>query len=176
MRVAGRRGARPRRSPPIERPALRRGSRERSAACGLALAVVAYVPLLLTQPGRVGADTKAYLYLDPARLLGRAMSMWDPNVGLGTVTHQNIGYLWPMGPCYWLSSASACPTGWPSGCGSGRSCSSAGAGVRYLLRTLRLAGPGVVAATFAYALTPYIARPWRPALGHPAAVRRRCPG
>ena len=28
--------------------------------------------------------------------------MWDPNIGMGTVTHQNIGYLWPMGPFYWL--------------------------------------------------------------------------
>ena len=28
--------------------------------------------------------------------------MWDPNIGLGTVTHQNIGYLFPMGPYYWL--------------------------------------------------------------------------
>jgi hypothetical protein len=29
-------------------------------------AVLAYVPLLLTQPGQVGADTKTYLYLDPS--------------------------------------------------------------------------------------------------------------
>ena len=30
------------------------------------LALIAYVPLLLTAPGRVAADTKTYLYLDPA--------------------------------------------------------------------------------------------------------------
>ncbi len=29
-------------------------------------------------------------------------SMWDPNIGMGTVTHQNIGYLFPMGPYYWV--------------------------------------------------------------------------
>jgi hypothetical protein len=56
-----------------------------------ALAGVCYVPLLFTAPGQVGADTKTYLYEDPGRLLSRAASMWDPNVGLGTVTHQNIG-------------------------------------------------------------------------------------
>ena len=28
--------------------------------------------------------------------------MWDPNVGMGTVTHQTIGYLFPMGPYYWV--------------------------------------------------------------------------
>ena len=67
-----------------------------------ALAAVCYVPLLLTHRGQVGADTKSYLTIDPGRLLERAWSMWDPNIGLGTVTHQNIGYLWPMGPWYWV--------------------------------------------------------------------------
>ena len=57
----------------------------------LALAVAIYLPLLLTAPGRVGADTKTYLYLDPSRLLSRAWQMWDPDVGLGTVSHQTIG-------------------------------------------------------------------------------------
>ena len=75
------------------------------------LAAICYVPLLFTAPGEVGADTKTYLYLDPGRLLSRAPSMWDPNIGLGTVTHQNIGYLFPMGPYYWLVGRhSACPT------------------------------------------------------------------
>ena len=68
----------------------------------LILAVGVYVPLLLTARGRVVADTKQYLYLDPGRLLDRAPSMWDPNIGLGTVTHQNIGYLFPMGPWFWV--------------------------------------------------------------------------
>src|SRR2546430_12877684 len=66
------------------------------------LALLAYVPVLLTKPGKVVADTKTYLYLDPGRLLERAASMWDPNIGMGTVTHQNIGYLFPMGPYYWV--------------------------------------------------------------------------
>ena len=68
----------------------------------LALAAIAYGPLLLTAPGRISADTKTYLYLDPGTLLSRAWSMWDPNIGLGTVTHQNLGYLFPLGPYYWL--------------------------------------------------------------------------
>src|SRR6478736_1326878 len=73
------------------------------------LVLVAYVPLLLTKPGKVGADTKTYLYLDPGRLLSRAAYMWDPNIGFGTITHQNIGYLWPMGPYYWLMDAIGVP-------------------------------------------------------------------
>ena len=39
------------------------------------LAALAYVPVLLTKPGKVVADTKSYLYLDPGRLLDRAVSM-----------------------------------------------------------------------------------------------------
>ncbi|MBS1838823.1 MAG: DUF3367 domain-containing protein, partial [Actinobacteria bacterium] len=78
--------------PPVPVP------RRRPSIGAVLLVAVAYVPLLLTKPGRIGADTKTYLYLDPGRLLSRAVSMWDPNIGLGTITHQNIGYLWPMGP------------------------------------------------------------------------------
>src|SRR4051812_24382086 len=63
-------------------------------------ALLAYVPLLLTHPGMIGADTKTYLYLDPAKLLSDAPYVWDSQIGLGTVTHQNIGYLFPMGPFY----------------------------------------------------------------------------
>src|SRR5690606_33976779 len=65
-------------------------------------AALCYLPLLLTRPGWISADTKSYLYIDPARLLSRAWSMWDPQVGLGTVSHQTIGYLWPMGPWFWF--------------------------------------------------------------------------
>ena len=41
-----------------------------------AFAVLTYVPLLLSAPGKVVADTKSYLYLDPGRLLASASSMW----------------------------------------------------------------------------------------------------
>ena len=72
----------------------------RDAVQRLVLTVVAYVPLLLNDVGRVAADTKGYLYLDPGRLLARAPYMWQPEVAMGTVTHQNIGYLWPVGPFF----------------------------------------------------------------------------
>jgi arabinofuranan 3-O-arabinosyltransferase len=122
----------------------------------LGLAAVAYVPLLLTQPGWVSADTKTYLYLDPARLLGRAWSMWDPSVGMGTVTHQTIGYLWPMGPFYWLADAVGIPDWAAQRLWWGTIVFAAGAGVAYLLRTLGWRGSGLVVATFVYALSPYL--------------------
>lgn len=122
----------------------------------LVLAAVAYLPLLLTRPGWVSADTKTYLYLDPSRLLSRAWSMWDPAVGLGTVTHQTIGFLWPMGPFYWLGEAVGLPDWVTQRLWWGSIIFVAGAGVAYLLRTLGWRGPAITAATFTYALSPYL--------------------
>ena len=66
------------------------------------LLVVTVAPLAIGGRGRLNADTKQYLYLDPGQLIQRARNLWDPVVGGGSVTHQTIGYLWPMGPYYWL--------------------------------------------------------------------------
>ena len=79
--------------------------RSRSTASNVArygfVAALAYVPLLLSHRGKVSADSKQYLFLDPARLLERAPYLWHSEVHLGTVTHQNIGYLFPAGPFFW---------------------------------------------------------------------------
>ncbi|MCZ7629559.1 MAG: DUF3367 domain-containing protein [Microthrixaceae bacterium] len=122
----------------------------------MALAVVSYVPLLFTAPGVVGADTKTYLYLDPSRLLSRAPWMWDTHIGLGTVTHQNIGYLWPMGPWYWFFDTLGAPDWVAQRLWLATIVFAAGMGVRFMLRELRWVGPGVTVASFAYALSPYL--------------------
>lgn len=122
----------------------------------LLVVAVAYVPLLLTAPGRIGADTKTYLYLDPGRLLSRAVSMWDPNIGLGTITHQNIGYLWPMGPYYWVMQAVGIPDWVAQRLWLGTIICAAGLGVRFMLRELRWVSAGVTVASFSYALSPYL--------------------
>lgn len=120
------------------------------------LALTVFVPLLLTKPGRVGADTKSYLYLDPGRMLARATSMWDPNIGMGTVTHQNVGYLWPIGPYYWLADAVGLPDWVAQRIWLGSIMVLAGIGVRFMLKAMGQIGPHVTAATFCYALTPYV--------------------
>ncbi len=119
------------------------------------LAALAYVPLLLMKPGRVVADTKTYLYLDPGRLLERAVSMWDPNIGMGTVTHQNIGYLFPMGPYYWVLHLVGVPAWVSQRLWLGSILFGAALGVLFLMRTLRVRGPGAVVATVLFMLTPY---------------------
>ena len=121
------------------------------------LALIAYVPLLLTAPGRVAADTKTYLYLDPSRLLSRAWSMWDPNIGLGTVTHQTIGYLWPMGPWFWAFDSIGVADWVAQRLWVATVMFAAGAGVVYLLRTLGIRHtPSLLAAALVYELSPYV--------------------
>ena len=66
------------------------------------LAFIAYVPALLTKPGRIPTDTKLYLYLDPGRLIADAPFTWDTRQFGGWVPHQTIAYLWPQGPFYWF--------------------------------------------------------------------------
>jgi len=130
---------------------------------------LAYVPLLFNDPGRLAADTKAYLYLDPGRLMERATSMWQPEVAMGTVTHQNIGYLWPMGPYYWLADVVGMPDWLAQRLWLGTVLAAAGLGVQWLLRTLgwgvdRQGGwlktnglqGGILVASLAYMLSPYI--------------------
>src|SRR5262245_871827 len=134
----------------------------------LLLGLVTYVPLLLTQPGTVGADTKTYLYLDPGRLLRDAAFLWDPGVGLGGVTHQVIGYLWPMGPFYWFFDAIGVPDWAAQRLWLASLLFAAGCGVLYLLRTLGWPERdedgsrqswwdlGMLVAALAYALSPYV--------------------
>jgi hypothetical protein len=130
--------------------------RLRRASPLLAFAGLCYLPLLATARGFVVADTKSYLYIDPDRLLSRAWSMWDPHVGMGTVTHQNIGFLWPMGPYFWAMEHLGAPDWVAQRLWLGSILFVAGLGVRFLLRTFGWRGPAVGAAMCAYGLTPYL--------------------
>ncbi|HUO49324.1 MAG TPA: alpha-(1-_3)-arabinofuranosyltransferase family protein [Acidimicrobiales bacterium] len=125
-------------------------------AAYLLLAVLAYVPVLLTKPGVVSDDTKTYLYLDPGKWLRSATSMWDPSVALGSVTHQKIGYLLPMGPYYWATAALHVPTWVAQRLWLGTILFAAAAGTAHLCTRLGVHGPARVVAGTAYAFTPYV--------------------
>src|SRR5262245_32404090 len=93
--------------PPSPRPGLGRAirwlkRRRAQVAEVVVLALLAYVPFLAS-PGSLSSDSKQYLYLDPSRFLARAAYMWDDRVGAGTVSHQHIGYWFPMGPWFWAA-------------------------------------------------------------------------
>ena len=62
--------------------------------------------------------------------------MWDPDTAMGTVTHQEIGYLLPMGPYYALLHGLGVPTWVAQRLWTGSLLFLAGAGVLFLLRTL----------------------------------------
>ena len=147
----------------VDSPSSTRGAAEPTrtnpsmteAAGYAALAAIAYIPMLFTAPGKVIADTKSYLYLDPSRLLERAPSMWDPSIGLGTVTHQNIGYLLPMGPYYWLTNTLGVPAWVAQRLWFGTVLFAAALGMLFLFRTLHARGPGATAAALVFMLSPY---------------------
>ncbi len=121
----------------------------------LALALLSYVPFLLSSPGQVSADTKAYLYLDPGRLLDRAPYLWDAHVGAGTVPHQNIGYLFPMGPYYRLMDLVGVPDWIAQRLWLGTITFVAVLGARWLLSMLGAGRVGALAGAVVYMLTPY---------------------
>ncbi|CAB4921056.1 MAG: DUF3367 domain-containing protein [Actinobacteria bacterium] len=131
-------------------------ARVRRSWLGLTLAFLAYVPLLLSSPGKISADTKAYLYLDPGRLLDRAWLMWNTNVNAGTVVHQNIGYMFPLGPYYWFMRFIGVPTWIAERLMFGTILFAAGYGAVWMLRRLGLRGPGVAVGGFVYMLSPYV--------------------
>ena len=120
------------------------------------IGVVAYVPLLLTSPGSISADTKAYLYLDSGQLLERAPYMWNTHINGGTVTHQNIGYLFPLGPWYWLFERLGISTVIAQRLWFGTLLFLAGAGTWWLLRKFNLKSIAAFSGAFVYMLSPYI--------------------
>lgn len=120
------------------------------------IGVIAYVPLLLTSRGSISADTKAYLYLNPQQLLERAPFMWDSHINAGTVTHQNIGYLFPLGPWYWLFDRFGISTVIAQRLWFGTLLFLAGAGTWWLLRKFNLRSLAAFAGAFIYMLSPYM--------------------
>jgi arabinofuranan 3-O-arabinosyltransferase len=88
--------------PPAQAVDERVRSRIRLLAFSLLLMVLPFV----TAPGRIIADTKLDLAVNPAAFLAHALTLWDPRE-FGLLQQQAAGYLFPMGPFFWLGRLAA---------------------------------------------------------------------
>ncbi|PAT14486.1 hypothetical protein CKJ84_08305, partial [Corynebacterium sp. NML 120412] len=71
--------------------------------------VLLALTVLLQPPGRVAADTKLDLSVDPARFLARATHAYTDEFPLGQVQNQAYGYLFPQGPFFLLTHFAGVP-------------------------------------------------------------------
>lgn len=126
-------------------------TRIRLLACCVLLTAVAFVQ----DPGLVVADTKLDLVLDPGRFLARAVDLWDPASAFGQLQNQAYGYLWPMGPFFWLGALLDLP-GWVvQRLWWALLLCTAFVGTAKLVRALGVRSDlAVLTAAFAYALSP----------------------
>lgn len=128
-----------------------------STAAGPAvLALLAYVPSLTARPGKMPADTKLYLYLDPGRLIGDAPFTFDGRQFAGWVPHQTISYLWPSGPWYWVLEQIGVPDWIAHRLWIATVLFIAGLGAWWVARTFGLGLGGALAAASVYQLSPYV--------------------
>ena len=81
--------------------------------------------------------------------------MWDPHVAAGTVPHQQIGYLFPMGPYYWVIDRVGVPDWVAQRLWLGTISLAAALGARWLFRMLGTGRAGALAGALVYMLTPY---------------------
>lgn len=120
------------------------------------LAVLAYLPALLAAPGRMPADSKLYLYLDPAGFLGDAAGTFDPGQFAGWVPHQHVSYLWPAGPWFWLFETVGVPDWIAHRLWIGSLMLAAGLGVRWCARLLGLGAAAALTAALVYQVSLYV--------------------
>ncbi len=130
--------------------------RHSTAASVALLALLAYVPALASSPGRMPADTKLFLYFDPARLLGRAASTFEPDQFAGWVPHQQITYLWPSGPWFLLFDTVGVPDWLAHRLWIGTIMFLAGAGMMWAARLLGVSPLGAVVGAVVYQTSPYL--------------------
>lgn len=105
--------------------------------------------------GRIVGDTKTDLVLDPGKFLARALQLWDPNGAWGQVQNQAYGYLWPMGPFFWLGDAVGLPEWVIQRLWWGLLLVTAYLGMIVLLNALKIGKPWAqMLGGFAFALSP----------------------
>jgi arabinofuranan 3-O-arabinosyltransferase len=125
-------------------------SRIRLLAFSLLLMVLPFV----TAPGRIIADTKLDLAVNPAAFLAHALTLWDPQQ-FGILQNQAAGYLFPMGPFFLLGKLAALQPWVIQRLWIGAVAVAAFLGIVRLAGRLGIGTPWTrIAAGFAYAASP----------------------
>src|SRR5262249_27707260 len=119
--------------------------------CCLILAVLAFVD----RPGKIIADTKLDLAIDPVGFVSRALQLWDP-VQFGQLQDQAAGYLFPIGPFFMVGKLMAVPPWVVQRLWIPAIAMAGFLGVVRLCGRLGIGTPATrLAAGFAYALAPH---------------------
>ena len=120
------------------------------------LATLAYLPLLVSHPGRLPADTKLGLTLDPGRLMATSIHSWDTSQFAGWVPHQAISYLWPSGPFYWSLTSLGLPEWVVQRLFVGTVLFLGGTGIWWFVRRRGYSVGAALVAALLYQLSPYV--------------------
>ncbi|MFL6051687.1 MAG: alpha-(1-_3)-arabinofuranosyltransferase family protein [Actinoallomurus sp.] len=108
-----------------------------------------------TRPGKIIADTKIDMALNPLGFLGRALHLWDIEQ-FGQLQNQVSGYLFPMGPFYVLGHFAGMPPWITQRLWLAALLCTAFLGVRRLAGRLGIGTPNArLIGALAYALSPH---------------------
>lgn len=120
------------------------------------LALLAYLPAFVAAPGRMPADSKLFVYLDPGGFMLDAASTFDPSQFAGWVPHQHVSYLWPAGPWFLLFDTIGVPDWIAHRLWIGSLMLAAGLGVRWCARLLGLGASAALTAALVYQVSLYV--------------------
>ncbi|ADP78906.1 alpha-(1-_3)-arabinofuranosyltransferase domain-containing protein [Pseudofrankia inefficax] len=110
---------------------------------------------MLQAPGRLVADTKMNVPLDPLRFMEWATHLWNSSADFGFLPNQYIGYLFPMGPFFLLGKVLGVPAWITQRLWMALILTVAAWGLVRLADALRIGRPWTrVLAGVAYALSP----------------------
>ncbi len=120
------------------------------------LAALAIIPAFTAAPGLLPSDSKLGLYLDPSSLISSSRWAYDSQLFAGWVPHQQIGFVWPAGPWFWLGEQLGLSTWVVHRLWITALLVAAGTGVLWCARRLGLSWTAAVCAGVMYELSPYL--------------------